>query len=122
MPIKVVWNKGIFNCRFTGFIEHGDVFSAMKSFYHDEQASHADAIIIDLSAVDTMVSNFQLMNHVTTIDEKNAHVFENMKFAFIKGNASAQAFIDKYLALAKKIPWHYHVADSLEDAECWVAL
>ena len=120
MSIKFKWDEQLYTCRFFGDVLACHIFTAMKGFYNDSRSGSARGIIVDLSSVNSMVSELPLLEDVITIDRKNSLIIEDIRFAFIRGNEHAQAFIDQYLELSARVHWHYQCFDDEQSAQAWI--
>ena len=123
MAINVVWRQRQFICQFIGDISSEHLFSALKSFYHDSKSSEANSILIDFSAVRSIVTHDELLADIVKMDAKNSLILNHIYFAFVEGKGEAEVFIEKYLEMANKanIPWTYQCFADLNSAIEWSA-
>ena len=92
----------------------------MKGFYRDDRSEAAQAIVIDLSQVETIPYQSELIRDIVRIDQLHSHLQTNLKFAFVNGNDNTQKFIDAYLEKASAIKWRYACFEELPLANMWV--
>lgn len=118
--IEHSWHGHYFLGKFSGNVTVEHIFRAMKGFYRDDRSEAAQAIVIDLSQVETIPYQSELIRDIVRIDQLHSHLQTNLKFAFVNGNENTQKFIDAYLEKASVIKWRYACFEELPLANMWV--